>query len=282
MIRFPKRPDGASVYEEETGPWLAMALTRSHDTAALHALIDAHESWRAHKAAFAAAQHGKCGYCERVCTGSWGDVEHYRPKKAVHTLGRRGQELPDNRVRGRTRRKAESFEQGYWWLTWDWDNYLFVCEVCNRTWKRSFFPIQGGHHAPPAMGQEKTELALLLSPWDGPDPVEHLDFGPLGEVEAVVGSAWGRETIRTCGLDRERLRSAREEKAGITWKVVNLLLRLLLIEPLPRSALLETVGALLRLGDIQREHAGMVRSIVRQELALTWSGLEQLERRLRR
>lgn len=63
----------------------------------------------------------KCAYCEKpigtsdkkgIQATSYADVEHYRPKKG-----------------------------GYEWLAYCYDNYLYACEVCNRSYKKSFFPI---------------------------------------------------------------------------------------------------------------------------------------------
>lgn len=59
------------------------------------------------------AMHGKvCAYCQGTLTHSdRGDVEHYRPKAM------------------------------YWWLAYSFTNYLLSCARCNRTYKRSKFPL---------------------------------------------------------------------------------------------------------------------------------------------
>lgn len=60
----------------------------------------------------------KCAYCEKsigtsdkkgIQATSYADVEHYRPKKG-----------------------------GYEWLAYCYDNYLYACEVCNRSYKTDF------------------------------------------------------------------------------------------------------------------------------------------------
>lgn len=56
--------------------------------------------------------HGKCWYCESsVSDTAPGDVDHFRPKKAV-------KECPSH--------------PGYWWLAFDASNYRYSCELCNR------------------------------------------------------------------------------------------------------------------------------------------------------
>ncbi|WP_024693489.1 HNH endonuclease [Pseudomonas syringae] len=60
--------------------------------------------------------HGKCAYCESFYASTAPvDVEHYRPKGAVH---------------------EDATHQGYWWLGMDWDNLLPSCIDCNRKRKQ--------------------------------------------------------------------------------------------------------------------------------------------------
>ena len=201
-------------------------------------------------------------------------MEHYRPKKAVHTLLRRGTELSDlNNVRGRSKVRSASFDQGYWWLAWSWHNYLLACDVCNRAWKRSFFHIEGGHTQPPSPASADSEVPLLLHPWEGPDPVDQLTYDELGEIEPAHNSAAGRTTISICGLDRERLRDAREEKARQTFRACRVLINALQAD----GAGVEQASAdLASLGRIDRESAGMVRSIALHHFGLPWAHVEAL------
>lgn len=62
------------------------------------------------------AMHGyACVYCQRELTGSdRGDVEHFRPKS------------------------------WYWWLAYDFKNYLLSCTPCNRYYKKEKFPLKEG------------------------------------------------------------------------------------------------------------------------------------------
>ncbi len=70
-------------------------------------------------------QHGKCCFCESKITHiAYGDVEHFRPKKAV---------LQDGQLE----------RPGYYWLAYTWENLLFSCELCNRREKGAWFRISG-------------------------------------------------------------------------------------------------------------------------------------------
>lgn len=70
------------------------------------------------------AQQGKvCAYCGCKLTRSdRGDVEHFRPKKQV---------------------EEDKSHGGYWWLAYDFDNYVLSCRKCNgRSRKGSKFPLR--------------------------------------------------------------------------------------------------------------------------------------------
>lgn len=128
--------------------------------------------------------HGKCAYCESFYASTAPvDVEHYRPKGAVH---------------------EDPTHPGYWWLGMDWDNLLPSCIDCNRkrkqtmpklsaklltlleeqrgfsqgmlvsSGKKDSFPILGTR----AMVESSSildEYPLLLDPCRD-NPIEHLKF----------------------------------------------------------------------------------------------------------
>lgn len=128
--------------------------------------------------------HGKCAYCESFYASTTPvDVEHYRPKGAVH---------------------EDATHPGYWWLAMEWDNLLPSCIDCNRK-RKQITPIistslltllkdsSGFSHSRtlqtgkkdsfPILGQrvlsEATDLAsehaLLIDPCRD-DPEQHLRF----------------------------------------------------------------------------------------------------------
>ena len=92
------------------------------------------------------AMHGEaCAYCLAELTASdRGDVEHFRPKSV------------------------------YWWLAFDFTNYLLSCSRCNRILKRAEFPLASGEAGLKYNDgrDEKSEKRLLLDPTR--DPVEEL------------------------------------------------------------------------------------------------------------
>lgn len=54
----------------------------------------------------------KCAYCEApLKVVAYGDVEHYRPKSI------------------------------YWWLAYNYENYLASCTLCNQAFKKDHFPL---------------------------------------------------------------------------------------------------------------------------------------------
>jgi uncharacterized protein (TIGR02646 family) len=70
------------------------------------------------------AQGRKCCFCEKKVSLGEGDVEHYRPKRDAKCI--------DN--------KNIVLKNGYWWLAYEWKNFLFVCRTCNVQ-KSNRFPL---------------------------------------------------------------------------------------------------------------------------------------------
>ena len=235
--------------------------------------------WRDFKAAFAEAQHGRCGYCELpVIAGQPGDVEHYAPKSEVREFvdwqTEHGQEQPNaEKVTGRN--PARKWTLGYWWLAYDWKNYLLACSACNSVWKGNLFPVK----QPPARGmpaQSQPEIPLLLNPYGPRDPARHLRFRPDGAVEALRRSSFGLETIRTCGLDRMALRQARRWVTERAYAQVAQVLRESQ-DPGWDSSTSIALKDLHWLGQDGAPFPGAARAIIRQELGpLTWAQLDAL------
>lgn len=73
-----------------------------------------------------AAQGRVCGFCgSYLPVNDRGDVEHFRPKNAT---GKDARRTPPN--------------GGYWWLAYELENYLLSCSRCNRTLKKTRFPLR--------------------------------------------------------------------------------------------------------------------------------------------
>lgn len=135
---------------------------------------------------------GKCAYCETpVLVDQYGDIEHWRPKRAVSDVDGNPVDHP-----------------GYYWLAYDWKNLLLSCITCNRKWKRTRFPVNGDHASQP--GGEQAEEPLLLNPlWD--DPEQHFYVDRSGVMIAKTDR--GHVCIAVCGLNREELVTARRYEA---------------------------------------------------------------------
>jgi hypothetical protein len=256
-----------------------MRAVRAQVRAAIHAgrpPTFTQELWCDYKSHFSGAQHGKCGYCERIVTSEPAAVDHYAPKGPIGDLVAEGRERDSStNVKGRKVKRATP--TGYWWLAYSWENWLFVCNRCNTAWKKTLFPVRENRTKPPSRASPHTPL--LLNPFGPTDPVNHLCFDALGQISRRGRSALGRETIRTCGLDRESLRHARHGVAEDTHRLVGRLQLAIANNKHQRAA--ESAEDLALKGNVDRDHAGMVRSIVRTELKLGWTRFLGLVQRLR-
>ena len=144
-----------------------------------------------------ALHHGKCCYCERKREiKRESDVEHYRPKSMVT-----GADHP-----------------GYWWIAYEWTNYLFSCKPCNQGHKRNHFPLLPGSVR--AVGPDGSRLSaerpVLLNPIDD-DPETCISYDWWSGVGVLVKALGyddnnrGSETIKILGLNRVLLMEERAE-----------------------------------------------------------------------
>ncbi len=249
---------------------IQLARIETQIAASQQTLIFNESFWKKYKHIFAAAQYNKCAYCERKTTGHYGDVEHYRSKAAITTLSDDPKDWgiviePLNNVKGR---KFEPYSNiGYWWLAYNWNNWLFACTICNSAYKLSLFPLQN-RILPITKGVELQETPLLLNPFESINPVEHFTIDKqqiLGFLKPYNNSVIGYETIKTCGLNRPSLIDARDEK------IESMLYYLKQFNDKNDISYLYDIE---KLGRKEREFAGIMRCIYEQETASLWSDLE--------
>lgn len=147
----------------------------------------------------------KCCYCERQRDKTREpDVEHFRPKAGI---------------------TGEKDHPGYWWLAYEWSNYLFSCKHCNQEHKRNHFPLRpGGRRARNEGDDPGAEKPYLINPAEE-DPEACICyewsqyFGRLVKPIGVDSEGRGHRTIKLLGLDRLRLN---ELRAGIVRDLQNL------------------------------------------------------------
>lgn len=135
------------------------------------------------------AQYDKCCFCERKT--EIGDVEHFRGKG------------------GYKQKSGDALQKpGYYWLAYEWDNLLFSCEKCNRSYKKNFFPITNTiHRAKSHHDNLKLETPLFIHPAKE-DPRQFIEYNGAFP-RAIGGNEKGKITIEKIGLDRPFLNDER-------------------------------------------------------------------------
>ncbi len=224
------------------------------------------DKWRNFKSDLLVAQHNKCGYCEQFLGTHPGDVEHFRPKAELQQLpadkNKWGSEGDgDFSVVGRS--PAHVSDAGYWWEAYKWENYLAACNRCNSGWKRNLFPTDEVPRQAPV--RNNPENPLLLNPFSGDDPADHLEYDKIGQIKPHKSSKLGEATIATCGLDRASLVQARAEKVTRAFRLVDEYHRAQTNEERHRI-----LADFIEMGSEKFIFAGMVRAIFRQQLQLPW------------
>lgn len=111
--------------------------------------------------------YGKCWFSEaKDCYSHW-DVEHYRPKKSAKDI--------DGAECG-----------GYWWLSFNWQNFRICGNVGNRK-KGTYFPLREGCQRATFQNPDlRYEDPMLLDPVDEHDP-NLLSFNVEGKAIPAPG-----------------------------------------------------------------------------------------------
>ena len=174
---------------------------------------DVDDIWGRFKASLSEAYFMRCAYCEDFAIGTAsGDVEHYRPKKRIRQLNHEhiGKEK-EHLINISGRKYIKGCTTGYWWLAYDWNNYLLACQPCNQKWKSDLFPVKGDINVTvrPLISNQDAEVPLLINPIDT-DPNEHLKFERNGMVIGLTDEGWA--TIVTVGLGRPSLVKKRADR----------------------------------------------------------------------
>ena len=166
------------------------------------------------KLALIKCHFGKCAFCEsHVSTISNGDIEHFRPKAGYK----------------QNSKEKNLNKPGYYWLAYDWDNFLFSCAVCNQRNKKNLFPIKNpdkralNHH-----NAYKKEKPYFINPCSD-DPEHFIGF----REEVAYGkdkNHRGKKTINAIGLNRKgdgysdliEIRKDLYERTKATYKIATL------------------------------------------------------------
>lgn len=102
----------------------------------------------------------RCAYCGREIAQRHFPLEHFRPRHGYQ-------------------RGHKQHHQGYWWLTWTWENLWLVCPTCNGKGSQFCLEVEALRLQPPDLNDVESafelvnESALLLDPAVD-DPREHL------------------------------------------------------------------------------------------------------------
>ena len=172
-------------------------------------------TWGLLKKWLSSFSHGKCWYCECITERATSDVDHFRPKAGVTV-----------------NRKPVLGHNGYYWLAYDWTNFRFSCQRCNRSEKDDDTILYGKANEF-ALFDESTrrntqasttiEEPLLLDPCNEPDIdlLAHLLDGTIAPSRKKGTKDYKKATytINTFGLNGFGV----PKKKLKQWQTLNLL-----------------------------------------------------------
>lgn len=144
------------------------------------------------KDALKKAQYDKCCYCEEK--EEIGDVEHFRPK-----------------TESKQDTDEEAITPGYYWLAYEWDNLFFSCPTCNRSYKKSLFPLADSFKRATSHSQDISEETPLFIDPQQENPEDYIGFEGYGAI-AIDDNQKGSTTIDKLGINkREALVESRRQ-----------------------------------------------------------------------
>jgi hypothetical protein len=189
--------------------------------------------------------YGRCAYCETpIADTQYVDIEHFRPKGGIKDEHGNVVNLKDEN--GIDKGKNHF---GYYWLAYDWQNLLPACEICNRRYKSTIFPVIGKHAQLP--NEEVNEKPLLINPiseLEEDDPENHLAVDTeTGIMYAVNGSRRGEMCIKLFNLNNRKhiIESRKHKQERIASKILDLRLTCAEI-PNPDRPRKETYAAIIK------------------------------------
>lgn len=162
--------------DPSTEPWKRWCVRCRTATNQLLQAVESGKNWevtglykseRIKKEVFLAKEgpfRGRCAYCESYLNDfQHGDIEHFRPKKAVT-------DEDDKAVFGVDVDGNNREHPGYYWLAYDWNNLLPSCVICNqpsvidgrKIGKHNRFPVEKDYAIAPA--EIANEKPLLINP----------------------------------------------------------------------------------------------------------------------
>ncbi|MBC3346103.1 hypothetical protein HU811_05585 [Pseudomonas sp. SWRI196] len=191
--------------------WIAEAdaitaqIQAAADDASRQTILDRHEGfWRdARIRNWLMSQFSnKCWYTEAEESISPIHVDHFRPK-------------------GRVKNLDGSYDDGYWWLTFNWKNYVIAGHLINSK-KSDIFPLMHGERRAPVNCSEvqlRLEGAVLIDPLTDQARLISYDRDDDGCIAVLAGGIDDLErfkaekTIEILGLNRiDRLNQKRGKK----------------------------------------------------------------------
>ncbi|WP_373032387.1 hypothetical protein [Sulfurovum sp.] len=232
------------------------------------------------KKVFVKAQYNKCAYCEEKLT-THPDVEHFFPKGLVKKLHSTGYEVTDM-VNMRGQQGSIIACNGFWWLAYNWYNYLLSCSICNRQWKVNFFEFKPNRDSALLVNNKsfvrrrKKYIPQLLHPFKGPTPYKHLKYNKYGFISARNKSILGINSINVYGLHRATLTDSREEKMANIYNAV--LKYITAIQHGDDLGIQKSVVTLFKLGHKSRPFSSIVKSVLFDQVELSWESFMKINK----
>lgn len=168
--------------------------------------IDSKPIWGELKEVFESLSHNKCWYSDTKNLFSYMQVDHYRPKWRVKDLD-------------------WTEREGYWWLAYDYSNYILSWWVWNNRKNDKFYLKDGSFICSCETDNIEEEEPLLLNPTKLSDTlliyVDKEGFIISKDLENLSDTLRVDKTVEILNLNFKKLQEERKKKINEAERLIN-------------------------------------------------------------
>lgn len=224
------------------------------------------------------AQYKKCAYCEVRFT-TYPDVEHFFPKAKIKLLLNAGREISDLlNIKDREGKTISC--NGFWWLAYEWTNYLLACGPCNETWKHNYFPLVENKASKKLLDDTsyvikgKKYIPNLINPFDNIDGYKYFNYTKEGYIFSYNQITFN--SIVTYGLHRISLFEARNEVCPNIFYNVQKYKKYLVQNNILKMK--KYIKSITKLGHKSKSHSSIVKTLIFNEFGIEWEDFMEVNK----
>lgn len=212
-------------------------------------------------------QFGKCGYCDSILDENAPHIDHFYPKSQISKF-EGGKSIPFH-PQYTGRKQTILTINGFWWLAYDWNNYVLTCSTCNGKFKKDIFPIK--EKLKKNFLEKKKYTPLIFNPFNNIKQYKYFTYTQFGLIQPVKKNNIAKNTIYVYGLDRTQLSRKRK---NICSEALNLIYEFI-DKKSNNKPYVNELNRLIEIGHISSEFSSVIKSIFFEITGIHWDLFEK-------